>query len=83
MNTDIFLKDGKVVIERACKYCGCVDSILIDGKGPHAAGLECSGCRKHKGWISFIDFQTIKDAINDKDAFDLRKYSEERIEGFE
>ena len=50
---------------------------------PHAAGLECSGCRKHKGWISFIDFQTIKDAINDKDAFDLRKYSEERIEGFE
>jgi hypothetical protein len=41
--------DRPVDRERPC----CFNICAIDpGKGPHAGELNCSGCGRHRGWLS-------------------------------
>jgi hypothetical protein len=45
-------------VDRPCALCG-VNSVTIgQGAGPHVAGLLCSGCSNHRGWLprSIADF---------------------------
>jgi hypothetical protein len=32
--------------------CGAVTAGIEAGRGPHVAGLRCSACGKHRGWMS-------------------------------
>lgn len=43
---------------RECKYCGAFAYPAVgDGKGPHAASLNCAECGRHIGWMKRADFE--------------------------
>lgn len=46
------------VLAHKCHYCGHKDGVVTEGKGPHAAGLNCLNCDRHLHW--FAHSQVIK-----------------------
>ena len=47
-----------------CKYCGAVEYPTVgDGKGPHAASLNCATCGRHIGWMKRVDFDFYKKLV--------------------
>lgn len=42
---------GDVIVHRTCRSCGSYAWLVTEGKGPHAAGLRCTGCEAHGGWL--------------------------------
>lgn len=45
-------KDGKIFVEEQCKSCGSVYATVSEGKGKHAARLDCMYCGKFNKWMS-------------------------------
>jgi len=56
--SDLKQYEGKL-FERPCRYCGVIDSVIIEGKGPHLLGLKCTGCERHNGWLGHKAISTI------------------------
>ena len=46
--------------EQPCRYCKCKQGYLISGTPVHVAGVRCSGCNRHIGWLSKARFEQIK-----------------------
>ena len=42
---------GENIEHESCKFCGVVTFEVLPGKGPHEAGLRCTGCDRHSGWL--------------------------------
>ena len=38
-------------IDTPCAACGHPIVVISQGAGPHAAGLHCVGCDRHRGWL--------------------------------
>ena len=38
-------------IDAPCATCGDSTVAIGEGVGPHAAGLHCVGCHRHRGWL--------------------------------
>ena len=38
-------------IDTPCAACGHSIVVIGQGAGPHAAGLLCVGCDRHRGWL--------------------------------
>ena len=37
-------------LDRHCD-CGAMVTVIVEGKGPHAAALECSDCGRFRQWV--------------------------------
>lgn len=48
-----------ITLDYACP-CGSEIALIKPGRGPHAAELRCSGCDRHRGWISHDDFKAFQ-----------------------
>jgi hypothetical protein len=44
----------EVEIERPCRHCGLTIAIVVEGKGPHTAALECARCGRFRKWLPRI-----------------------------
>ena len=42
---------GDIIERQVCRSCGSFDWLVTEGKGPHAAGLRCTGCDANGGWL--------------------------------
>lgn len=42
---------GDVIDRHVCRSCGSFSWTVTEGKGPHAAGLRCTGCDANGGWL--------------------------------
>ena len=49
------------VFDIECKFCGCCDGLVSEGKGPHAYRVDCKGCGKFNKWASAIDIEEMTD----------------------
>ena len=58
-------ENGKVLIEKPCKYCGGVYATMHEGKGPHAAELRCKECGRHNQWMSKADCKAYQCYLTD------------------
>ena len=38
--------------DRPCRSCGATLVVVGEPKGPHLAALYCTGCDRHRGWLS-------------------------------
>jgi hypothetical protein len=41
-----------VQVERPCRHCGSTITVIVEGKGPHAAALECANCGAFRQWLA-------------------------------
>jgi hypothetical protein len=43
--------------------CGSTEAIIRTGKGPHVGSLICTGCGKHRQWISKESYGAISEFV--------------------
>jgi hypothetical protein len=43
--------------------CGSTEAIISTGKGPHVGSLICTGCGKHRQWISKESYAAISEFV--------------------
>jgi hypothetical protein len=41
-----------VQVERPCRHRGSTITVIVEGKGPHAAALECANCGAFRQWLA-------------------------------
>ncbi len=47
------LIDGlEVRLERPCRRCGERVTIVVEGRGPHSAALQCARCDRFRQWLA-------------------------------
>jgi hypothetical protein len=57
---------ASVFLDRRCdqrKPCCCNIGLITIGSGPHAAGLICDICGRHRGWLSHNAVQRLHEVI--------------------
>jgi hypothetical protein len=54
---------GRVVTLEAQHRCGSTTATIAAGRGPHAASLICTGCQKHRQWISRGSYTEISEFV--------------------
>lgn len=42
----------EVRLERPCRRCGERVTIIVEGKGPHCAALQCARCDQFRQWLA-------------------------------
>jgi len=48
-----------------CPKCGSQSLAINPGSGPHAARLDCKGCKRFIKWLSKIDAQVLGLEVSD------------------
>jgi hypothetical protein len=53
-----------VIIPDACRSCGHDVARIGPPVGPHLAGLRCTRCDQHRGWLSRTAHQFLTEVVN-------------------
>jgi hypothetical protein len=65
MFNDAPLAGVEVRMPTPCVHCNSTTAEIEPGRGPHIAGLRCSHCRKHRGWMSREAYRFVEE-VNSK-----------------